>query len=357
MLYRCNMCAKVFNRKKNNSNLFEQMMCKKCLQHVLKRNTTLGIGILHYKEDNDTILNTLKSIDAQIAFDFTNLEVVIVTDGGGITLDEKYINDNLKHFCPTYYYRKTNGYCGGTRNTIIEKLNTDYIMFIDGDDELYSNKVLKRIYAMIDKYKPDLYCSTILEELYNGKCLKYNDLNCLHMCHGKAYKKDFLIANNIVFDDTIRVSEDIGFQMWIYNLSNNIIFDYKLISYKWKFNKASLTRNTGTDIKYDSYIRCFEPALTELNKWFFDIPKKNNFANDTFVSMMYNILYYRLQMTPFQTQEMKEKYLIKYFDFVTYPNINFELLDSLDKKLNKYLSRDIEYFSSAYKKYKRAIKN
>lgn len=352
MLYRCNVCGRLFNKEIKTSNIFEQLMCEDCLNASLKNKLTLGLGVLHYKESSEMILHALQTVDNQKKFNFDNLTVIVVTDGEGIKLDESFINSHLKNIKPTYYYKQKNSHCGGVRNTIIKTLDTDYIMFMDCDDEFCNNKAFSRIYKKLIEHTPDVYYSGMLEELYNGKCLKYNNLMGLHMCHGKAYNKNFLVRNKIKFDEKLRVSEDIGFNMKVYNLSNKLIFDDRLISYKWKYHSGSLTRENDIVLKLDSYYRCFHDALTEFNKWFFEIKDKNEFVNDNFVSMMYNLLYYRIQTTKFKDKKLKDMYIKKYFDYVTYPNLNFKLTDKIDKIINRKLMRRIPYFSEAYKKYK-----
>lgn len=352
MIYRCNVCGNLFRKKLNNSSIYEQLMCPKCLDAAMKTDLTLGVGVLHWKESSEMVLRGLRSIDEQSRFAFAKLNVIVVTDGEGIKLDEEYINKNLKNILPTYIYKEKNSHCGGVRNTIIKELDTDYIMFMDCDDVFCNKKAFSRIYEKINKYRPDVYCSSMLEELYDGRCLKYTNLMGLHMCHGKAYKKDFLIRNHIVFDETIKVSEDIGFNMQIYDICDNIIFDHKLISYKWKYNKGSLTRDADEKLKLDSYFRCFDAALTEFNKWFFSIKDRNKFVNENFISMMYNLLYYRIKLTRFKDKKLKEYYLNHFFDYVTYSRLNFKLTDDIDALLNKHLLRHLKSFRECYREHK-----
>ena len=353
MIYRCNFCGNLFNRRLNNSNIFEQLMCPKCIKKTKKSEISLGIGILHYQESDETILHVLKTIDNQKKINFSNLKILVATDGKGIKLNEQYLNNNIKNFIPEYIYNTEHTYAGGTRNLILKNLKTDYIMFIDGDDELYGKKSLSKSYKILNKYKPELYCSVILEEQSDGRCLKYKNLKSIPMCHGKIYKRDFLLNNNISFNDKILVSEDARFNLSILSICNNIIFDPKNISYKWNFNKDSITRNIDQKTNnLDSYFRCFDAILSELENWYFNISKENIFVDDKVVSFLYNILYYRVQVEKFKDKNLKDFYLKKYFEHVNYKHLDFNITDSAGKTINKHLLKNIMLFSDAYKKYK-----
>ena len=353
-MVRCSFCGSLFKKKLSNSNIFEQLVCPHCLKRINRHKLTLGIGILHYKESEDDILRMLMSIDSQKRFDFSVLDLIVVTDEGGNKLDTEYIDSHLKNIKPRYLGRKRTKCscgCGGNRNTIMKTLETDYVMFMDSDDVLHSNKVLSRIYKKINKYRPDLYCSCMREQLANGKFLTYNDLMSLNMTHGKAFKKDAFLRYNIWFDETIRVGEDLVCLAQFYNVCDNIYFDSGLISYDWLYNVKSITRNTGIDMALDSYYRCFWTTMPELNEWYRQIiNKENKFINTKFITMMYNILYYRIKLTSKTGSELQEKYLKEFFKYTIYP-IDFELSDELDRSLNRKLLRHMEYFSSAYKRY------
>ena len=345
---RCNFCGDLFIKKQHNSSIFGQLVCPKCAKEIFKSNMTIGLGILHYRESDDILLRALKSIDNQKGFNFDVLDVIVVTDGNGYDINEEYITSKLNNIKPKFIYREKNVKVGGVRNYIIKALDTDYIMFMDCDDMLHSNKVLKRIYNKVSKYKPEIYCSAVFEEQYNGTFKKYTNLMCLNMCHGKAFKRSALLKYDVWFNEGIVIGEDLVWLVALYDVCDSIYYDSNFVSYRWLFNKDSITRNTGVDVKIDSYYRCFDPVMQELNDWYANLDK-NKFVNEKFITMMYNIFYYRILLSTSGKQQ--EEYLKRFFDFVVY-SVDFNLTDRLDKTLNRHLLRKLPTFRESYRKYK-----
>ena len=265
MLYRCNFCGDLFNKKIHTSSIFEQVLCKKCIKMLSKKQPTLGIGVSHYREDDVVLEKVLKSIDNQ-KFDFNNLEVVIVTDGGGKRVSKKIL-DSLKNIKPKCYYHKTNKKVGGCRNTMIDKLKTDYIMFIDGDDAFINNS-LSSAFKKVLKYKPDIYCTAILEEYKNGKCRKLKDVMSLNMTHGKFFRREALIKSGVRFIENLHIGEDFKFMLELYDVCDRIIFDTHRTIYKWQYNEKSITRTLGANNNVDVFFRTLESTMLDLNNWF-----------------------------------------------------------------------------------------
>lgn len=346
MLYRCNFCGDLFNKRTHTSSIFEQVLCKKCVKILSKKQPTLGIGVIHYQEDPALLRQVLNSIDKQ-TFNFDNLKVVIVTDGGGYKISPTILNE-LKNIKPVCVYHNKNTKPGGCRNTAIELLDTDYIMFIDCDD-VFTMNTLNYLFKKVLKHKPDIYCTTILEEYESGKQRKLNNIMSLNMTHGKVFKKDFLLRTGARFPENVRLGEDFKFMLQLYDVCDRIIFDTRRIVYKWQYNAKSITRTLDTDNNVDAFFRTLESTMTDLNDWFDRLPDKNLFVNTKLISLFYNIFYYKIMTAKISALE-REKYLKQFFSLIKHP-LDPVLLNQMGKHLNRKLMRNIEPFIQAQQDY------
>ena len=66
---------------------------------------------------------------------------------------------------------------------------------------------------------------------------------------------------------------------------------------------------------------------------------------------MYNIFYYRIKLSKLKP-EAEKRYLEKFFKYVEFDDLNFKLIEDVDKRLNKHLMKKIESFNSIYSKLK-----
>ena len=85
--------------------------------------------------------------------------------------------------------------------------SSKYIMFIDADDLLYDADSIKKLFNKIEE-DYDYVVGITIDEKQNTQIMNESDL------HGKIYKREFLLKNNIKFNNT-RVHED--------NYFNNLV--------------------------------------------------------------------------------------------------------------------------------------
>lgn len=85
--------------------------------------------------------------------------------------------------------------------------------------------------------------------------------------HGKIFKRDFLIKNNIYFPDEMEISGDMSFLWLVYALSNKIEWIEDNF-YTWKWNENSVTRYKPFHHlrTYDKTIKCYMLLLNDLIK-------------------------------------------------------------------------------------------
>ena len=198
----------------------------------------LEIVVLHYHEPWDMVKYLLDTIKTQKGVDWSDIGVFIVNDGDDVVLDEA--NFAEYPFSIRYDIKEHTG-ISGTRNYGIENSTADYIMFCDSDDGFLNNYGLHTILDVMAE-NPDMIISSFAEELLkNGKYVIVRHDKDIVFCHGKVYRRQFLLDKNLRFDTELAFCED--------SLFNKIAFhEAALVKsiesplYLWAWNNTSTTR-------------------------------------------------------------------------------------------------------------------
>lgn len=176
------------------------------------------------------VVNCLKSIVNQ---DYADFELIIVDDGS--TDDSvKVIKDYLSHESVKWELnQKENGGQSSTRNAGLKKANGEYVVFIDSDDVISSDFLLKLKEAIEADDYDFSFCNfkfvnnqeTPISNK-NQKCI-YNTRELLEafmrrtinfVVPSMMFRRSFLNKNKINFDERIRFSED---QIFIWDVIIN----------------------------------------------------------------------------------------------------------------------------------------
>lgn len=206
-----------------------------------------------------TLEKCIKSVLGQT---YKNLEIILINDGS---------TDNSKKICQNFqvkyniikFFEKENKGVSSARNLGIEKAQGSYITFIDSDDYVSENFVkdlydafmirddidithcgtvnVNQDFEMISKSKlsdvklfdADTYMKRILEER------KFNAV-----CWGKMY--DRKLIDNIRFDESIQINEDLDFLLNILLNCRKIVYIPKN-DYYWVDRKDSVTKQGFND--------------------------------------------------------------------------------------------------------------
>lgn len=217
----------------------------------------LSIIIPAYNGRN-TIRKTLDSI--KIQKNIETFKVTIVRDTGEIYDD--IITEYKSFFDVEILDMPQNGGPGLARQYGIDNTDSEYIVFIDADDYLYDeNSLINLINGIDDK---DLGVGNFRYERDNEVTIKEKNFVWLH---GKIYRREFLIKNNIRFNDT-RANEDNGFNRLILFHEPKIVFIDKLV-YVYSENPGSITRKEDRLYKFTGlewYTYNMEWAMKEAEK-------------------------------------------------------------------------------------------
>ena len=150
-----------------------------------------------------TLELTLMSIKLQTIIDKIN--IYLIDDDS--SEDYKDILNKYKDMNIIYIKLDKNNGPAVARQKGIEMSSSKYIMFIDADDLLYDADSIKKLYNKIEE-DYDYVVGITIDEKQNTQIMNESDL------HGKIYKREFLLKNNIKFNNT-RVHED--------NYFNNLV--------------------------------------------------------------------------------------------------------------------------------------
>jgi glycosyltransferase involved in cell wall biosynthesis len=216
---------------------------------------TLDIIIPEYKEPIELRKRLLDSIQSQQGIIFNDINVIIVNDNSSMYTPKSYFDKYW--FKVKYLINDENKGQGYSRQKGIDNSNGDYILFIDSDDFLASIYSLYILLSCANDTHADIIRSAINRGTSEGRYIKAEINNINMFLHGKLFKRQFLIDNNIRFDDKLRFCEDSHFLRCALALTKNII-DLDYITYNWAFNKNSFTR----DHMISKYIDYFDDVLS-----------------------------------------------------------------------------------------------
>ena len=253
-----------------------------------------------------------------------DLKVYIVND-----CSKKNYKEEVKMFKNLMFIKEielpVNSGPGKARQFGLDNTDSEYILFLDADDLLYSNDTCLKLLNAIEGY--DMSKGNIEEYKENGEVF----VNCFdeYSLHGKLYRRSIIDKYNIQFDPfrskEANAHEDNSFNN-LYELcceKINIIDD---IVYKYVYNEESITKTEVSFAKdMENYVRAMEWLSSEIEKR--DIKNKKEI-------------------------EKKLCYVMTYcfFVYLTDPDKYNFMLTSLSKtkKLYNQYSDDLDYLDKVY---------
>ena len=296
----------------------------------------LDIITPHYHEPWSVCKYLFDTISTQIMVDFSNIRVILVNDGNDVVLDESLFADYP--YCIEYHVKEHEG-VSSARNYGLDKSDADYVMFCDADDGFLNNVALYMIKLEADKGY-DIINPIFMEETFDFRDNKKHLAN--HKCdatflHGKAYKRKFLVENDIRFPDGLNLHEDGYFNALAICSGQHNAVEINAPLYVWRWNENSVVRKDYdfTLRTYDKLIESWVITLKWIKEHGFEKEYKNVLAK-TVISTFYNF-----QTPPYLASrnakyvKAAEKAFKKYYmsiqkEFLaTDPNILVKLIDIL----------------------------
>ena len=205
----------------------------------------LQILVPQYHETNNIIKPLLDSIAIQQSVDFNEIGVIICNDGSDTRLTNEFLTSYP--FKIDYYLEPHRG-VSGTRNACLDHATADYVMFCDADDMFYNACGLWIIFNEIE-IGFDSIVSVFVEETRHPqtKQVMYinHDMDSTFV-HGKVHRRQYLLNQNIRWNEKLTIHEDSYFNILCQNLSENVKY-CQVPFYLWKWRDESVCRH---DPKY-----------------------------------------------------------------------------------------------------------
>lgn len=277
---------------------------------------------------------------------YNNFEVIMIDDGSNDN-SSKIANKFIKQDNRFFYYYHSNQGVSYSRNIGIKKSKGKYILFIDADDSL-NNEYLHNIWESINKaphYPLYIFSLTKIypnghkEKLplpYHGKIsteqlkktfITIQEATGLYgfVCN-KAIAKDFLLENNIDFDTTQKLAEDLNFYVKCYH---KIKFIFFIDEYGYNYYQNTLGSSTkNNNIDYLSLINIY----LKIYIWLIHDTEEKEFEK----------LIYKIQdlicSSFFEMKALNIKQINQYTSYyLTEPNIRFILNNKPHRYIILYL--------------------
>ncbi|PFP29503.1 hypothetical protein COJ96_10165 [Bacillus sp. AFS073361] len=225
-------------------------------------------------------------IDSILSQTFTDFELILINDGSP---------DNCGEICEEYGRRdkrvqvihRQNGGPSSARNLGINVAKGDYLAFVDSDDTIESN-MYEKMYALGLEQEADIIACGYFEinhfsnetlklisplgskSIIKGKQIK-EDLEALllenkilgfaSMCN-KLYKRSFIIENNILINEGIKIAEDLCFNLIALSNANKICgINEPFYRYRRINPESLMNKKTGA---FESHLRARNEILNVL---------------------------------------------------------------------------------------------
>ena len=266
----------------------------------------LEILIPHYKEKADEVRPLLDSIAIQQNVNFNEIGVIICHDGQesyDFSFMEPGVDDGIvgDYMFPVSYpfeikqIRQEHKGVSAARNACLDAATADYVMFCDADYIIFREMNGKGFNALK---------SVFIEETRNpetGEKIYINREMDSTFVHGKFYKRKYLKANNIRWNDNLTIHEDSYFNCLAQSMAGEVRY-CTMPFYLWKWRDESVCRH---DPKYilKTYNNMLESSTALVNE-FLDRGKDQE-AEFYSTSMIYDA-YYMMNKKEWLDQENQE---------------------------------------------------
>ena len=296
---------------------------------------------------------------------FTDFEVIMIDDGstdGSAEICRKFTNEDSRF----KYFYKENGGASSARNRGLKEATGEYIAFIDSDDYIDID-YFESLSVPLNEKKWDMVQSgmNIIRkdnvnrlnlpdcEFYNSQFAEAVLKREFHIflfitTTSKLYNHDFLLKNNLLFDEKISLSEDCLFNTQLLPYINSVK-QINYTGYNYIQNNSTLTKAKITYEKASQSIRIGNVTSEIRNELISKYKFKNNpdviKGFHTAVCIIYISNAHLIETNGFSKQE-KDNLYDSYFSVMNY---------SVDKAIDDYSGTDRKIIEASVKKDRKAI--
>lgn len=314
------------------------------MEDKLNKGLLLTIAIPVYNTKPELLKRALLSIP-----DSKHIGVIVYDDGSTDYEYRTLIRDWLKND-PNFSFMNSNRFIfnrsnenkglGAVRNTLIRKIDSDYVMFLDSDDEVMTDNFGEIIMYLLDNKVDVIYGNislsigdNVIEERWWDFVKTRLMIPYFTTCN--FYNPKFLINHNIFYSEDRRVFEDIMFSVRLFYVTEVVhqglrrkYIDKSI--YKYNLEGCSLTR-----VDEDTKGRV-KVLASDLEYWINEIKHfYTRIKSDSYKEQLKPHLFNRVR---YEIVKLTEYIMRLNGDFYTYKF----LLDNLKPyKIDEILSKDI----------------
>ncbi len=249
----------------------------------------ISIIVPVYRINIDYLKKCIFSIKMQT---YKKIEIIIICDGASeeiVNVCREITSDDDRCFV----INRENRGVSYTRNEGISKSKGEWITFIDADDwidknacEIFANKIIKNNsdfdFVMMKNYINTKLLQIEVENGFNSDCIIDKDIifNLFQSTYGSKfgthkycesvwknfYNKEFIDKNKILFDQNIKVGEDMLFNYKVWNKCNKGYYINNAI-YHYRKNEESVMNSdyNKLTIKYNELYPKFEEVIKNID--------------------------------------------------------------------------------------------
>lgn len=227
----------------------------------------LDILVPQYNEPDAVIKPLLDSIAIQQNVDFSDIGVIICNDGSDTLLSAELLGSYP--YSIEYHLEPHRG-VSGTRNACLDYSTAEYVMFCDSDDMFFNACGLWVVLRDLADNDVDTFVSNFLEETRTADTDKVVYL--VHsedatFVHGKVHRRQYLIDQNIRWNEELTVHEDSYFNILCQSLTEKK-YDCPTAFYLWKYRKESVCRHDPKYMlkTYHNLLKSSDALIQEFNR-------------------------------------------------------------------------------------------
>lgn len=227
----------------------------------------LDILVPQYNEPDAVIKPLLDSIAIQQNVDFSDIGVIICNDGSDTLLSAELLGSYP--YSIEYHLEPHRG-VSGTRNACLDYSEAEYVMFCDADDMFFNACGLWVVFRDLDANDVDTFVSNFLEETRTADTDKVVYLvhsDDATFVHGKVHRRQYLIEQNIRWNEELTVHEDSYFNILCQSLTEKK-YDCPTAFYLWKYRKESVCRHDPKYMlkTYHNLLKSSDALIQEFNR-------------------------------------------------------------------------------------------
>lgn len=202
--------------------------------------------IVPYKNESESQLSVvLSSINNQVGIDFSQVEVILICDGGyklkDISIFNIFDNINIK-----YYYNRQSKGPGFSRQFGMDRAIGQYYMFMDADDQFHFTGSLLEFFNVVkDSGNHEVIIARYIEQykMQDGSFRYYtHPQNDWKASYGKWFHADYIKKIGLSWLSNLKIYEDTYFVGLACELSTDIYYKNSVV-YIWLCNSNSIVRN------------------------------------------------------------------------------------------------------------------